>query len=349
MFALDDKSKHGFTPVIQIIIDDKEVAGLFYSRLIKASIRDEPGQSSDMATIELDDSNNDLDAPREKAKIEINLGFLETGLRPRGVYELQNIQFSGDSGGEKMILQAKAADLRRALKGSNRKYHEDTTYGEIVRELAKRAKLEAVIDPTLDKIPISEFQDQSDIDFLTRLSDEHDAVIKPAGGKLVAIKRGSGKSASGRTLPPLIVRKSDCDGWSIEPDGRVEFGTVKTGYIDQKTGKRIEEHYDTGLSGPVFVLPDIAANKEKARSTAEAEARRLNRNTGDGYFRLYGRPEAMAEQPLVAEGFRAEINGEWRAESVEEEFGDNGYLTTITIKANEKGRKSKGKKESDDE
>lgn len=349
MFALDSKDKRGFAPAIQIIIDGQEVAGPFYSRLTKATIRDEAGQSSDMVTFELDDADNALEVPREKARIEVNAGYRETGLRPRGIFELQTPQFKGGDKGELLVLQGKAADLRRYLKGSNREYHENTTYGDIARKLAKRANLEAVIDPTLDQIPVSEFQDQSDMDFLTRLSDEHDAVIKPAGGKLIAVRRGSGKTASGLDLPQLIIHKSDCVDWEIEPSGRVEYRKVTGAYIDQKTGQRIEENYDTGLSGPALILPDVYADKDKARMAAEAEGRRLNRNTGDGYFQMYGRPEAMAEQTVVATGFRAEISGEWRSNSVEDEFSEKGYLTTVTIKATEKGRKKKGKEESDDD
>jgi len=344
MFILDNRNKRGFTPVIQINIDGREVSGPFYSRLIKATIRDEAGQSSDMATIELDDARNELQAPREKAQIEIKLGFRETGLRPRGVYELQNIEFSGGDDGETMVLQAKAADLRRSLKDTDLETFENTTYGDIARKLAKRSNLDTVIDPALDKIPIGfEVKNlgQSDIDFLTRLSDEHDAILKPAGGKMVATRRGSGKSASGLELPPLIIRKSDCVEWKINPNGRVEYSKVRGSHIDQTSGKRIDVDYDTGLSGPTLTLPDISTSKARTKSAVEAEGRRLNRNTGNGYFKLYGRPEAMAEMTAQAQGFRAEINGDWRVNSVEDEFSEKGYVTIVNIKAPESGRKEK--------
>lgn len=348
MFVLDNPNARGFTPAIQIIIDGKEVSGPFYSRLIKATIHDEAGQSSDMATFELDDARNELEIPREKARVEINHGYKETGLRPGGIYELQSIKIKGGKKGEMLVLQAKAADLRRALKGTVRQAYENTTYGDIARQLAKRSGLTAVVDPQLDKIPIPyELQhDQSDIDFLTRLSDEHDAILKPAGGKLVAVQRGSGKSATGQELSPLVIRKSECEEWEIEPNGRVEYGKVQGSYIDQKTGDRIDVDHDTGLSGPVLTLPDTYADKDRAKIAARAEGRRLNRNTGDGFFKFFGRPEAMAEQTVMAEGFRPEINGKWRIQSVDHEFDESGYYTTVNIKAPESGRKSKSANDS---
>lgn len=346
MFVLDNQNRRGYTPAIEIKIDGKEVSGPFYSRLVKATIHDEGGQSSDMATFELDDARNELELPREKARVEVNLGYKETGLRPAGIFELQVPKIKGGKKGEFLILQAKAADLRRSLKNADLETYENTTYGAVVRKLAKRNNLETVIDPALDDVRIGfevKIAGQSDIDFLTRLSDEFDATLKPAGGKMVAVKRGSGKSASGLTLPPLIIHKHECEEWEIEPNGRVEYSQVRGSYINQKTGERVEEDYDTGLEGPVLTLPDTYADKERATAAAEAEGRRLNRNTGDGFFKLYGRPEAMAEQTIVAQGFRNEVNGEWIAGAVDQEFDENGFFTKISIKAPGTGRKKKGK------
>jgi phage protein D len=334
-----DPNARGWTPEIEIKVDGKEVAGIFYSRLISATIRDEAGQSSDMCTIVLDDARNELAVPREKARIEISLGFRETGLVDRGTYELQNVEFEGGDDGERLILQGKAADLRRKLKGSGRKAYENTTLGEVARDIARGQGMTALVDRDLDGIRIA-FEpriDQSDIDFLTRLGDEFGAVVKPAGDKLVVAKRGSRKTVSGLDLPLIVIRKDECISWQIAPDGRTAYGKVKAHWVDQKTGKRRFEAYETGLDGPDYILPEALPDQDRAMRAAEAEGMRLTSCTGNGSFRLYGRPDAQAEALVQAVGFRDGIAGLWRAEAVEDVFDEDGYTTTVQVTALEKG------------
>lgn len=205
--------------MISIRIDGNEVAAGFYGRLIKANMRDEAGQSADTCTFTLDDARNELFAPREKARIEIDLGYRESGIVPIGRYELQSIEFAGDPDGETMIIQGKAADLRRVHKGGRRKSWEGKTLGDIARDVAAANGAQLVIAAELASIQIPYVVqiDASDIDFLTRLGDEHGAIVKPAGDRIVITERGSGLSASGQSLPPIAIDRSDCVSWSVTP------------------------------------------------------------------------------------------------------------------------------------
>lgn len=348
MFALDFLQR-GYTPAILITIDGRPVAGSFYSRLISATVRDEAGQTSDQLTIVLDDADNAIERPADKAKIEVWLGWAETGLVRIGTYELQSVEFAGSfSGGETMTIQASAADLKAKLKGVGREHFEDKTIGEIVTTIAGRNGMTAHVDSELASIKVKYKArvDTSEIDFLTAIADEHDAVVKPMGDRLVMTKRGSGKSASGKSLPVLRIEKSDCEEWKVSPEGRARYRKVKAGWIDQKTGKRQTEEAETGLDeGPDFTVRDPLPTQEQAKKKAQAEARRLTRNTGSGSFTMAGLPEAQAEADVIAGGsFRDGIAGTWRADAVEHTFDEKGFRTTIEIKAKEDGSSSKAKK-----
>ena len=63
----------------------------------------------------------------------------------------------------------------------------------------------------------------------------------------------------------------------------------------------------------------------------------MNRATGSGSITLAGQPQAAAEMNILLAGFRSEINGLWRAETVRHTFG-RAYMTTITLEATEEGR-----------
>lgn len=342
--------QRGFTPRISVKVDGKEVAAGFYGRLVKATIRDEGGQTADQLTIELDDADNAIVLPPEKAKIEVWMGWKETGIFHMGFYELQQPTLKGSTAaGEFMTLQASAADLKSKLKGKGREHFEEKTFGEIATTIAKRNGMTAVVDPELAKItiPYRARVDASEIDFLTTLADEHDAVAKPMGDKLVISKRGSGKSAAGTALPPIEIEKRDCEDWEISPEGRSRYGKVKASWIDQKTGKRQTEEAETGLKGPDFTVRDPLPSQELAKAKAQAEARRLTRNTSSGHFGLaMGRPDAQAEADVIAgASFREGIAGTHRADAVEHSFDENGFKTKVEIKAKEDGSSGK-KKES---
>ena len=341
-------SEGGYTPMIKVTVDGQEVAGGFYSLLIKATVRDEAGQDSDKLTIDLDDRQNQIEAPRKKARIELSLGFKETGLIKIGTYELQSFARKWGDEGETATIQASAADLKTQLKGGGREhFDENTTFGQLVERAAKRNGLTASVEPELanTKVGYRARVDSSDIDFLTTLADEFDAVVKPMGTRLVASPRGKAKSTSGTGLAPIMIAKSDtCDG-ELTPDARAEYGKVKTSYIDQKTGKRVTETAETGLEGPDFAVRDPLPSKELAKKKGQAEARRLTRNTADGHVTLSrGRPEAQAEADVIlGAGFASDVAGTYRADAVEHTFDDSGFKTKVEIKAKEDGSSSKKK------
>lgn len=337
----------GYTPMIKITVDGVEVAGPFYSLLIKATIRDEAGQKSDQLTLDLDDRGNQIQKPRDKARIEVWLGYKETGLVKVGTYEMQSFSRKWDDNGQTVTIQASAADLKKQLKGAGRESFEDKTFGEIVETIAKRNGLTASVDPELAKTKIKYRArvDASDIDFLTTLGDEFDAVVKPMGTRLVATPRGKGKSAGGKDLAPIYIARSDTVSGELSPNSRAEYGKVRTSYIDQKTGKRVSETSETGLDGPTFSVRDPLPSKDLAKKKGEAEARRLTRNTADGHVVLSkGRPEAQAEADVILrDGFTSDEAGTYRADAIEHTFDDNGFRTKVEIKAKEDGSSSKKK------
>lgn len=340
----------GYTPIIRVEVGGQNASDAFYKRLIKATVRDEEGQTSDTFTADFDDRDNAIELPSKQTKISVALGFRETGLVNRGLFEVQGYSIKGSEEGEFITLQAKGANLKGAEKAGGRESFENTTIGDIAKQVAQRSGLQAVVDPELAGVKVEYLAriGQSDLDLLTRLADANDGILKRAGGKVVITKRGSGKSAGGQDVPPIVIIKNVdlVKGWEITSDPRPQYGKVQAGYIDQATGKRMLEQIETGLEGPEFPLRHLLRNKEEAKRAAQSEASRLTRNTGSGHFELYGRPESSAGAEVFAYGFRSEVEGEWRCNAIEDVFQSGqggGYTTKVHIKAPEKGKKAKGK------
>jgi uncharacterized protein len=216
----------GMTPEIEVTVDGKAVSDSFYSVLMSGRIRDNEGQEADTCDLTFDDRDNQIELPRKGAEIAVKLGYKETGLYDKGKFKVEKASIKGSvSGGQQIVVSAKAVDLRKDVKAEGSKAYENKLFKDIIEEEAAAMGLKAVLDQEVGDIPFDYRlkHDQSGIDFLTSLADEVGAILKPAGGKLVVQKRGSGKSAGGQPLETIEIFRSDCSEWEIEPDGRMQY------------------------------------------------------------------------------------------------------------------------------
>jgi phage protein D len=323
----------GFTPVIRI----DGASALFYSRLIKATIRDEEGQKSDTLTIELDDRGNVIPVPKKGTKLRVRLGYRETGLEDKGQFEVHGTELKGAAGeGEFVIIQGKGTSLaasRKLKETGSESFPEGATLQQIAGKIAGRNGLTLRLDGGLGSTayPDGEYRhQQSDLDFLSRLVERANGILKISGDVMAIAERGSGKNAAGKALPPVLITKANCKDWSYTPGDRPTYGKVTGSWIDQKTGKKKVETKETGLEGPLFGLREPFKTEAEAKKAVDAKAKDLSRKTGTASFTVPGTAIGGAGSDLIASGFRGEINGTWRVKSVEHSFtsGPSGGWTT---------------------
>lgn len=335
----------GFTPVFELEVDGQPVSGDFFSVLISATLVDNEGDEVDTLTIRLDDRDNAIAIPRKGAVLTPRFGYAETGVVDKGRFTAENVAIECDvTRGHVLVIEANAADLRKGTKGAGQKAYEQKTFREIVETEAKAMGFQAVVDADLAS-HVFDWRvrwNASRIDFLTRLADEIGGIVKPAGGKLIVQKRGGGKSASGKELPPLLIVPNDCSAWRGRPVGRLEYGKVISYWTDPKTGEQKKVTTPTGQEGPEWTIREPYPNEREAKKAGEAQVGRLNRGTGEATFTCYGRPEAMAGQPVQAVGFRDGLEGDYTATTVTHSFGDDGYITEIECKSKDSKGGKKG-------
>lgn len=341
----------GYTPKLLIV----GASPLFYSRLLKATIKDEEGQKSDTLTIELDDRGNVIPVPKKGTKLKVRLGYAETGLKDMGTFEVHGSELKGEPGeGEFVVIQAKGTSLaanRKLKETGSETFKEGSTLKEIAGKIAGRNGLTLRIDGALGGTAYADGEyrhQQSDLDFLSRLVDRANGILKISGDVLAIAERGSGKNAAGKTLPVVTVTKADATkgGWSYTPGDRPTYGKVSGSWLDQKTGKKKLETKETGLEGPLFGLREPFKTEAEAKKAVEAKAKDLSRKSGTVSFTVPGTAIGGAGSNLIASGFRAEISGEWRVKSVEHTFtsgASGGWITKFECTAPEGGKKAKGK------
>lgn len=318
-------------PFIDVSVDGRPVSGLFYELLNKATIHDAPGQESDSAELTFDDGGNRVAVPRFGALVEVRFGFEDAPAWKMGVFTYEKASVDGGDGGEFLTLHCRSADRRADLKETRSEHFDEMTVGGIVEELAGRHGLGAKVDPAFAsiKLPYVARLNQSAPDFLTRLADRMQAQFAVKDRKFLFLRRGA--------LPAMSIDRGECISWSFEIEPRPAHGRTEAAWFDREAGvTRIEEH-STGLQGPLKRLRTVHSNRDEAKRAAAAEGDRLGRATGSGSLSLAGRPEIMADQPLVTTGFRSEVNGEWRVAGVDHVFGDT-YTTDISLEAPESGK-----------
>lgn len=130
-----------------------------------------------------------------------------------------------------VTLRARSADFRGTLNSRREESWHDTTLGAVVGAIAARNKLTASVADALAgiQIPHIDQSQESDAVFLSRLAERNGGAVSVKAGKLLMLKAGSGKTASGKAIPAITIERSDGD--------RHQFAIVDRGAYTGVTAK----------------------------------------------------------------------------------------------------------------
>ncbi|VVP72440.1 VapE domain-containing protein [Pseudomonas fluorescens] len=135
--------------------------------------------------------------------------------------------------------------------------------------------------------------------------------------------------------------------WQFSLGDRNSHKAVATKHQDKKNGKLavVTIDNDDAPDGLPAVHTDrhIYPDKGAAEAAAKARLSAFNRSTADVRLEMPGRTDIFAERPIIAQGFKVGLDGEYLADSVEQVFTQSGWSTTVECNAGKAG-KSKGKK-----
>jgi phage protein D len=254
------------------------------------------------------------------------MGYRETGLMPMGLFTVDEVEVSGWP--QTMVVKARAADMGQEFKqGRTQDYH-NKTVSQIVGEIAQRQGLAPLV-----KGPVASFMykylsqtQESDLHFLTRLAAKHDAVGKPAMGKLLFVKKGLGLGGSASARFPDNVK-----AYSATFKDRPVHGETDGGWWDGTMGERKEEKGTGGGGGGVIhkLLPMFPDGIKEAQEAAQSRSDKLAREEGELEIVIIGDPSVMAETMLTVSGVRSGVDGTWRIKQVTHTIDNNGFETVI--------------------
>lgn len=324
------------TPAFEIKVNGKAVASIMIERLISLTITDKEGVGSDAIEVDLNDGHPFAAIPKKGDKIEASIGYKETGIVPYGSYTIDEPEVRFLPYG--MSIKGRGANVRDQLKQSRTRHWDDKTVGDILREIASDNGLSPVIDESVASHKYTWFgqNGESDMHVAERLARLHGALFSIKDGKLIFSKRGSGKSASGKDLTPIIVGPSDI----IAGTARVNFAyrkkvrKVKAKIRDRLTAETVEIEEDSDDEGTAdFTIKDNFSTKEEAKLAAKSKAESLKSETVTTTVAVFGNPAIRAGAPFSYKGVHPEIDGvEFIIETAVHRISKSGYITEITAK-----------------
>ncbi|SBW14302.1 hypothetical protein BR10RB9215_C11128 [Brucella sp. 10RB9215] len=104
------------TPAFEIKVNGQAVASIVNERLISLTVTDKEGGGSDSIDVDLNDGNPFAAIPKKGDKIEVSLGYAETGILPFGSYTVDDPEIRCLPYG--MSIRGRGASIRDKFKQS---------------------------------------------------------------------------------------------------------------------------------------------------------------------------------------------------------------------------------------
>lgn len=317
-------------PIFKVLADGADITARINQRLISIKTTDEAGFKSDTCTIELDDRDGLIALPRKGAKLDIYLGYEETGISKVGVYTVDEVSLTGFP--ETLSISGKAADMSAGeLKSQKTRHFDNITLGDLVKTIAGSNGLVGKVSADLAAIQLGHVDQtqESDLHLLTRLAKEYGGVAKVTNDHLIIAKAGESKSVGGASLSPIYIDKTQVSGYQCSITDRGKYASVTATYHDKATGQNIA--VSTSAEKPAHTLRHTYDNEQQAIEAAQAKKSALDQGTATVDVTLsIGNPNLFAESPLILTGFRSGITGpEWTTTRVEQSFSKSSFTTQV--------------------
>jgi phage protein D len=333
-------------PTYRIVADGKDITTLISDRLLSLRTSDKPGMESDDFELRIDDRDQAVALPSRGGGVEIYLGYVGQALTRLGRYTVDEIEVSGPP--DTIVIRGKASDMRGSGKTVRSGSWENVPLQQIVRDVAARNGWQPVC-PVQTKVPRVDQLNESDFNFITRLAKQYDCTAKLADGKLLVMPRQGGQTASGKSLVPLVLNRSDLSRYQFRLGDRNTQKAVQAKHQDKKTGalKVVQLDNDELPDGLPAVHTDrhIYPNKSAAEQAAKARLAAFNRSSAGVRLEMAGRTDVFAERSIIVQGIKPGLDGEYLADAVEQMFTADGWTTTVECNGGKKGKAgAKGKK-----
>ncbi|BBF05483.1 late control protein D [Haemophilus influenzae] len=280
MFDLNLNDNHR-TPAFKVQITTKDnkqqdITQVVSSRLINLSLTDNRGLEADTLELELSDHDGKLALPPRNATISLALGWKGKPLIDKGQYSVDEVQFSGGAGSaDRLTIRARAADLKGSFSEQKERSFDKKTLGDIIDTIAKENQLKSQCEKKLANTFIAHIDqtNESDINLLSRLAEDHGAMCTVKNGTLLFMPLGQGKTATGKPIPLRKITRKSGDNYNFSIAESENYKAVRAYWHDTDTGKRGEITVDENTK----IVKKQRMTKGRTLKNGTVKGRRLSK------------------------------------------------------------------------
>lgn len=331
-------------PICILTADNQLLNEQIKLRIISVSVTDNRANEADELSISLDDSDGLLELPKRGVRLNCLLGFIGEQLFDKGDYIVDETEWVGTP--DVITVKASSANFKSKLKVATSKSYHQKTFGEVASEIAQNHNLQLVMTDQLKAINLRHIDqtNESDLNFLARLSKLNGAEMAVKKDRLLIFQAGSAKTASGKSLPSIVITRNDGDQFRYsEKDRESDYTAVSASYHDQgkATRKRATsgqaETYGGGNDNTTKTkaLKGTFASKEEAQRAADAKMAEIKRQMANFSITLAtGIPQISTESPVKLDGFKAQVDQlQWIVAKVVHDYSKSGLTTQLELEA----------------
>ena len=305
----------------------------YAQRLASLQITDNSTEQADTVSIELSNHDGKLPVPAQGEILTIAIGY-EGNTVDKGQFVIDQISLSGFP--ERMTLSGKAAPFAAAgsftpFQSRKSRSFDDITLGQLVTNLAAECGLIPGIAPQYYTVTIPHLDqtNESNMNLLTRLARDYEALMKPTFGRLLFLPRSTGASITGAALPGPTITKSEVASYSADISQRTRYGKATARWHDPTTGETKSFSLEGQNEGADYEAPHLYPDEAAAKNAAKSILKSSERGSESITLSLSGRPDIIAEGLITLTGFPAAMNKSWTIKTVTHSLSPSGFTTSV--------------------
>ena len=323
-------------PVWDMLWNGKNVTDYLTPYVLSVTYEDVYHGESD--TIEITIENRDLRwlqnwYPEKGDTVVLNIGYKDEPHLPCGEFEIDEIEFSGSrTSGDTVHLRGIATPFKKSIREKRTIAYENVTLSKIVRLIAERNGMNAVIeldaDPTFKRI---DQKQKADLTFLRELAEKYNASVKVQGNTVYFISNDRLKERK----PALTIERKDVISYSLRDKTHNIYKGIIITYHDPKTKKLLKYREDwTGYKAGADYLKinEKIESLEEAKIRARAERHKYDSKERTGRITMPGNPQIMAGLVIALNGFGL-MDGNWLIERTRHTISRmGGWVTELEVR-----------------
>ena len=249
---------------IKLIVNGKNVS----LDLENFSYKDEKGVLSDSITLQV---AGEFERPKYKDEIKAYIDDFYCG-----IFSVQNVKDKKTS----MLIEATAINFSGDLKEKKFKDFKDTSIDKICKEIASNHSLDCKANLDTNISHISQIN-QSDLEFLKKLSQDYNATFSVKNNTLLFLKDSKSDIQTTYTID-----ENECENWELEYTNKTLFNSCKAVWHDTKENKT--KSITVGNGNPIKTLEAKFKDEDEAKQKAKSALEVANKGTIKGNLSIYG-------------------------------------------------------------